>query len=309
LSILIGAQCQLFEMSTQSDRNKRPRNDASTRELCVSCQKDVEDDGVECEWCYKWEHRECAGLTNDEYLVLSNSNSKIMFFCSLCYSKVPFSLNMERKAASQQSALEQRLQSIEDKLKNLGSFCASLNDTSGSLESSSSMDSSSHQNQPRPVNNISTSEVLSSFINEEKERSKRRLNLIVHNVPEPSAESGLERKSEDINTVSSIFDKFLGAKVKVKNANRIGRRSDNQSRPRLIKVSVDSEQDKAVILRNCTKLRDKGNPEDIQKVYITPDLTPREQQGNKALRFRLAEMNKSEKKYWIKNGRIVQRGR
>ena len=46
----------------------------------------------------------------------------------------------------------------------------------------------------------------------------------------------------------------------------------------------------------------------IRKVYITPDLTPREQQHNKALRACLAEMNKDGKKYLIKNGRIVQRG-
>ena len=70
---------------------------------------------------------------------------------------------------------------------------------------------------------------------------------------------------------------------------------------------MESEREKATILRNCTKLRAKDNPEDIQKVYITPDLTPREQQHNKALRARLAEMNKDGKKYLIKNGRIVQR--
>jgi len=232
-----------------------------------------------------------------------------MFFCSLCYTKVPFALHIEQKSASQQSILEERLQSIEDKLKNLNSSFASINNAPEYQESDSHMDASSHQKQPRSANTVTAaSEVLNSFINEEKERSKRRLNLIVHNVQEPSAESGLERKSQDISTVSSMFDKILGVKVKVRNANRIGQRKDNQSRPRLIKISVNSEQDKAVILRNCTKLRNKDNPADIQKVYITPDLTPREQHENKVLRTKLAEMNKSEKKYWIKNGRIVQRG-
>jgi len=76
----------------------------------------------------------------------------------------------------------------------------------------------------------------------------------------------------------------------------------------LIKVSVESERDKAMLLRNCTKLRSRDNPEDIQKVYIMPDLTPREQQHNKDLRVQLAEKNKNEKKYLIKNGRIVQKG-
>ena len=47
----------------------------------------------------------------------------------------------------------------------------------------------------------------------------------------------------------------MGVKVNVTNANRIGRRKDDQPRPRLIKVSVESERDKAMFLRNCTKLR------------------------------------------------------
>ena len=150
----------------------------------------------------------------------------------------------------------------------------------------------------------STSEVLNSYIIEEKERSRRRLSVIVHNVAESSAESGSE-KIHDISNVASIFDKYVWVKVNVTDANRIGRRKDD---PRLIKVSVESEHDKAMLLYNCTKLRARDNPEDIQKVYITPDLTPREQQHNKDLRIQLAEKNKSGKKYFIKNGRIVQRG-
>jgi len=73
-----------------------------------------------------------------------------------------------------------------------------------------------------------------------------------------------------------------------------------------MKVSVDSEHDKVAILHKCTKLRSKDNPDDIQKVYITPDLTPREQQENKVLRSKLAEMNKTEKKYGIKTAGLCR---
>ena len=67
-----------------------------------------------------------------------------------------------------------------------------------------------------------TSEVLTSFINEEKERCKRRLNLIVHSVSESSADTGSERKVHDVSTVTSMFEKYLGVKAKITNANRIG---------------------------------------------------------------------------------------
>ena len=42
------------------------------------------------------------------------------------------------------------------------------------------------------------------------------------------------------------------------------------------------------------KLRGSGNPEDIRKVFVTPDLMPTEQAKNKALRAELVEMNKEE---------------
>ena len=208
---------------------------------------------------------------------------------------------------SLKETISQKLQSIEEKLKNLEITCSSSsNVVSHTEEFDSPMASPTHQSRPRLSDTFnSTSEVLNSYINEEKERSRRRLNVIVHNVAESSAESGSERKSHDISNVASIFDKYVGVKVKVTNANRIGRRKDDQPRP---KISVESERDKAMLLRNRTKLRARDNPEDIQKVYITQDLTPREQQHNKDLRIQLAEKNKSGKKYFIKNGRIVQRG-
>ena len=52
----------------------------------------------------------------------------------------------------------------------------------------------------------------------------------------------------------------------------------------------------------------KNNPEEVTKIYVTPDLAPKEQKQSKALRIQLAEMNKDGKKFWIKNRKIVQRG-
>ena len=61
------------------------------------------------------------------------------------------------------------------------------------------------------------------------------------------------------------------------------------------------------MLRNCTKLRNSEHPPDVQRVFITPDLTPNEQKVNKELRTRLKEVNKDERRYQIKNGQIVER--
>ena len=44
-----------------------------------------------------------------------------------------------------------------------------------------------------------------SLLNEEKEKAKRRLNLIVHNVEESTSDDGPTRKQHDIHTVSSQY--------------------------------------------------------------------------------------------------------
>jgi len=53
--------------------------------------------------------------------------------------------------------------------------------------------------------------------------------------------------------------------------------------------------EKALILRNCTKLRDEKNSDDMKKIFITPDLTPKEQDVNKKLRIELKNLNKDGK--------------
>jgi len=69
--------------------------------------------------------------------------------------------------------------------------------------------------------------------------------------------------------------------VKVTKAIRLGKRGD---KPRLLKVSVPSESDKISIMRNCIKLCNTNLPTAIQTVFITPNLTPKEQEVNRKLR-------------------------
>ena len=109
---------------------KRPNDNTSPKkggkkarqEVCVTCKKKADKDAVVCQWCSKWEHWECGGLTNNEYDVLSGSSDKIMFFCTQCYTKVPFALNVESKISQQdeeQQKFDKRLQAVESKITDL----------------------------------------------------------------------------------------------------------------------------------------------------------------------------------------------
>jgi len=63
-----------------------------------------------------------------------------------------------------------------------------------------------------PCTNIrssSTSDVIATYLNEEKERIKRRLKVIVHNTEESSTDDGQARKEHDVNTAMFSFVKKL----------------------------------------------------------------------------------------------------
>ena len=141
-------------------------------------------------------------------------------------------------------------------------------------------------------------------INEEKEREKTQLNLIIHNLAISDFDQGEACKAEDIKHTLDIFNNYLGAKTTVSMAIQLGKRS---AKPRLLKVTVDSVEAKTFILRSCTNLRKTDPTSHYHKIYVTPDLTPAEREANLQLRNKFKEMNKDGKSYVIKNGRIVQR--
>ena len=146
--------------------------------------------------------------------------------------------------------------------------------------------------------------IAASITFEQKEKGKRQLNIIVHNIAESSTNKGLSRKEEDIGKCKSLFQTHLGTTVTIQNAICLGKRSD---KPRLLKITLNSIQEKVMILKNKLKLRSSNNTSPVRNIFITPDYTPLEQKNNKALRQQLADMNKAENVYALKNEKIVRK--
>ena len=92
--------------------------------------------------------------------------------------------------------------------------------------------------------------------------------------------------------VTLLIKKYVGVDAHIRNGTQIGKQTGG---PRLMKVTLLAREEKLKILRNRFNLHDKEHPTRINKVFITPDLTPQQQAKNKQLRARLSELNKSEK--------------
>ena len=139
------------------------------------------------------------------------------------------------------------------------------------------------------------------MLSEQKEKEKRKFNLILHNVKESNDPIADNRKKHDIDSAIEIFQRYVGIPASI-NAICIGRKVADKTR--LLKLTLSSEDVKVKILRNCIKLRNKDHPDNIRKIFITPDQTPQEQERNRKLRVELATMNATSNDYRIKTAKL-----
>jgi len=114
----------------------------------------------------------------------------------------------------------------------------------------------------------STSDMLrnavSSVIDEEKEKQKRKLNLIVHNMEESSADHPQSRKEHDITAIRDILGSQLEVQPRISNAIRLGRKGG--PKPRLLKITVEWKMKK---LQSYVMSQSSGCPLPLNiKTYI-----------------------------------------
>ena len=77
-----------------------------------------------------------------------------------------------------------------------------------------------------------------SLITEQRERDKRKLNIILHGIGESTAEDSQSRKQDDITSLNSIFAKYLNITPSIINAIRLGKKDSDK--PHLMKIALSS---------------------------------------------------------------------
>ena len=102
-------------LAASPDKQHTTSQDSESR---VSCNSTVDTDRVECHGCKKWEHKVCAKLFDSEYNMLEGVSVNIMFFCSMCYVKVPQALLTYSDHVASPS-LDQKLQNLSGALQDL----------------------------------------------------------------------------------------------------------------------------------------------------------------------------------------------
>jgi len=94
--------------------------------------------------------------------------------------------------------------------------------------------------------------LASQIIKEYRDRESRKLNVILHNVPESDSAEASTRITHDTNIVADIADKIGIGPVDVSTVVHLGEKL--QGRSRLLKVHLCNLQHKHLLLSNAKKL-------------------------------------------------------
>lgn len=266
------------------------------KDICPNCENTVktEENGLNCEDCCHWWHAKCCNISDEKYEWLAESDN-IVYVCDQCRSKGKDDSNSNAaimKKLSEMMLCMQTVLASNDKITMVN------NDL---VQRVTALESSRNIVQEEIKANITKQ--VKEEMGESAEREKRRLNLIIQNVPESTKEESADRTWEDNATVFGLLQ--MVTEIGTGDFTEPIRLGAKSARPRAIKITVKEDQLKQKIIREYfSKINRKGTaPQSC--IYINHDLTPIQRREDKALREELKERRKNEKDLVIRNGKII----
>ena len=246
---------------------KKKKRSIENEDLCVTCTALCDVDSIECESCLKWQHRQCAGMSAEEYKVLDNSSSCIMFFCTLCRPKVSLALKFFNNIQENLTQLNSRLKTVEENLS------MTFTDPNNKMsEPNGPSVQSPSQPAAQPSNSVHSDRPFNSV------HSDRKFNLVLKGIKEPPGSSTRsEHTKHDFNEALSVLSNLDGDihPMSVRDCFRLGRFKERSRYPRPILVKLTRSMDVHSILSQRSNL-----PEGV---IIKPDMSMDERNSESLL--------------------------
>ena len=152
-------------------------------------------------------------------------------------------------------------------------------------------------------------DMVAQAVSEERDKERRRPNLMMYNIPEISSEEKDERVQHDRQMASSVLNRIMvvpNVETRIQKVIRMGRRemgSETAKRP--LKVILDNIDLKFKFIQNAYKLRQIED--DLYKdIAVSSDRTPQEAERFRKLRAELERRKDNGEQFWrIRRGKLV----
>ncbi len=281
---------------------------ASTKQApCKKCENEVTDgdQGIQCELCERWHHLKCTDVDVSVYLAINKANSggsQFHWFCEECNISVGEMMKGFKELKSKNEILEKGLKDLKDEV---GLLSLKVNENSVALETAieakliEAVEKKVEITLAERVKSISKDVVSNLDMTEKLDIERRKNNIIVHGVTE-------DGDTSDIEKIESIFRHGLRILPDrhVEDVQRVGHGTNDKSKIRPIRIKLKSMESKYEILRHAKELKDST---EYKKIYVSLDLTRKQQVIDKELRQQLKHIREEgEKDAKIKAGKVIK---
>ena len=250
--------------------------------LCKICKSDclASDKAVSCDTCNGWVHMKCSKLSKQEYYFIEKSEGKnsIKWYCQVCVDTQNSEHDLCDIISKQTTQIENLSQQVSVLQKSLAEVLEILK---------------GKKVEEKKVEEVVHTQVTEA-LDDNKEREEKRSNIILFNVPEAANKDTKAEKEEDMITINNIFQEVHGEEEEFTPLNpnritRLGGRKDGSTRPRPIRVTLDSTEEKWTIVRRSKNIRKVDAYKDIT---VQMDKTRKELQADRLIKAKCTEKRK-----------------
>ena len=311
---------------------------------CVGCRCEIGDDvgALSCERCMlKWKCCACFGIRGSTYEeLISETGREINWYCNEC--RVGMSVggaDMLDQISQMMAKMTDRLSAMEEKLERRDgedSRIGQLEETVRNMEENylalvekfekSTMEVTTVLEKSREDVSVvlerskfdvaavqgyvegALKEQTRMEKEEEEDKYRRRVNVIIHGMSEPKSPDVQNRKQEDADKLQLLLHKLSCDDVSVEEFVRLGAPpTGDDKKSRSVRVTFSSEESRNRVLKRSKNLR---NMEELEwtRVFIHQDFTPKERELRKELLKQLKHRKENgEKDLILVNNKIVSR--
>lgn len=285
------SQSQITTVESTNDFD----DNAGTEEyiyFCTKCSEEVKFEAIECNSCHGWFHRACTSLKVREFEFLTECDESILWKCPDC-------MKVDGDGNRRITALETRMGELSSQTN------SKMENMSGSmklLQQQNQMILELLKNSTEEKIEEKITAQMSQHLEEKKEVEEKKNNIIIFNIEEEKGEK--ENEIGDLETVKKILktvnpDTEMLQGLELSTVQRLGKKKkpdpENPLRPRPIKVTLQSTDQKENILKNCRALKNSA----WEKIGISTEKTRRERDEEQSLRMECENRKKKGEDVYI----------
>jgi hypothetical protein len=225
---------------------------------CVACRKNVTGASVKCTMCTMWCHKPCTGLSAEAYRGLEIQSKEVGVAYWACRACLSFATKVNRQLQESSKRQDEIAVRVE---QNTGGVRQNAQDIESLRQEMRRM-------QARMEDEREARET--ALCKELRDRELRRLNLIMHGIPEPAQniQENRARAEADRRQCGEVLA-TIGVRTRgqdLKFCRRVGERGRD---PRPVVIGIRTEEERRYIMDRARMLQGTR----FENVAIVPDLT------------------------------------